>query len=30
MVYMRALVKPEVPTRFLAVVNWVWKSADAS
>lgn len=26
MVYSLALVKPEVPTRFLAVVNSAWKS----
>jgi hypothetical protein len=26
MVYKRALVKPEVPTRFLAVENSDWKS----
>jgi hypothetical protein len=27
MVYKRALVKPEVPTRFLAVWKRLWKSA---
>ena len=27
MVYRRALVKPEVPTRFLAVWKRLWKSA---
>jgi len=29
-VYIQALVKPEVPTRFLAVANSVAKSTEAS